>query len=291
MTLGAARRRLRGRARVRGWGRERRRRRPGSRSAPRWSPPPAVDDPRPDRLRRRVRGGAAAPACWPARRCRTPLREANAARGPQRGVPRRGRPGAPPPRGTGDAVSGSWRCRPSSTTGRSTSSRRGSAPGRRRSGCSSMRAPPPGPSPYGLVGLLTAAQALREAQREKPLLHGAGQRRRPPLLGPDRLLPPRRRPLRDPREGAADARPPRTRTTCSTSRRSRASEDVHQVVGRIQERAARILSQRARARGEGHDGIRDGAFGGMSEYCGARGHRRLGRGPRCTTSASGSGAG
>ena len=45
-------------------------------------------------------------------------------------------------------------------------------------------------SPYGLIGILTAGQALAEAKRERPLLHRADQRRGQALLGPRRFLPP-----------------------------------------------------------------------------------------------------
>ena len=44
------------------------------------------------------------------------------------------------------------------------------------------------------------------------------------------------------------------------------------MVGQVQEGAARILT-RSSARGEGHDGLRHGALGGLSEYCGARRNR------------------
>lgn len=98
-------------------------------------------------------------------------------------------------------------------------------------------------SPYGLVGLLTAGQALREAHREKPLftvpasddvrrywarvgffrhaadlfeLHG-----RVPRVAPD-----------EDSDHLLDVTP------------ISVSEDVHQVVGRIQERAAQILRDR-----------------------------------------------
>jgi anti-sigma regulatory factor (Ser/Thr protein kinase) len=96
-------------------------------------------------------------------------------------------------------------------------------------------------SPYGLVGLLTAGQALAEASRERPLLtvpsgddvkrywtrtgffaHAAdlfevhGKVPRPGVTGPSDVL--------------LDVTP------------IRASEDIHEIVGKIQESAARILT-------------------------------------------------
>jgi hypothetical protein len=96
-------------------------------------------------------------------------------------------------------------------------------------------------SPYGLVGLLTAAQALREAHREKPLFTVPASdevRRYWAKTGFFRH--------------AADlfeihGKVPRTSATEDSDHLLDitpvgASEDVHQVVGRIQERAARMLS-------------------------------------------------
>ncbi len=96
-------------------------------------------------------------------------------------------------------------------------------------------------SPYGLVGMLTAAQALREAHREKPLFtvpanaevgrywartgffkHAAD------LFEIHGKVP--RVPTNEDSDQLLDITP------------VGASEDVHQVVGRIQERAARMLS-------------------------------------------------
>jgi len=96
-------------------------------------------------------------------------------------------------------------------------------------------------SPYGLVGLLNAGQALAEASRERPLLtvpsgddvkrywtrtgffaHAAdlfevhGKVPRPGVTGPSDVL--------------LDVTP------------IRASEDIHEIVGKIQESAARILT-------------------------------------------------
>lgn len=96
-------------------------------------------------------------------------------------------------------------------------------------------------SPYGLVGLLTAAQALHEAHREKPLFTVPASdevRRYWAKTGFFRH--------------AADlfeihGKVPRTPTSEDSDHLLditpvAASEDVHQVVGRIQERAARMLS-------------------------------------------------
>ena len=96
-------------------------------------------------------------------------------------------------------------------------------------------------SPYGLVGLLTAAQALREAHREKPLFTVPASdevRRYWAKTGFFRH--------------AADlfeihGKVPRISATEDSDHLLDitpvgASEDVHQVVGRIQERAARMLS-------------------------------------------------
>ncbi len=96
-------------------------------------------------------------------------------------------------------------------------------------------------SPYGLVGLLTAAQALHEAHREKPLFTVPASdevRRYWAKTGFFRH--------------AADlfeihGKVPKTPTSEDSDHLLditpvAASEDVHQVVGRIQERAARMLS-------------------------------------------------
>lgn len=96
-------------------------------------------------------------------------------------------------------------------------------------------------SPYGLVGLLTAGQALREAHLEKPLftVPAAEEVRRywartgffrhaADLFEIHGKVP--RVPASEDSDQLLDITP------------VGASEDVHQVVGRIQERAARILS-------------------------------------------------
>jgi len=96
-------------------------------------------------------------------------------------------------------------------------------------------------SPYGLVGLLTAAQALREAHREKPLFTVPASdevrrywaktgffRHAADLFEIHGKVP--RTPATEDSDHLLDITP------------VGASEDVHQVVGRIQERAARMLS-------------------------------------------------
>lgn len=96
-------------------------------------------------------------------------------------------------------------------------------------------------SPYGLVGLLTAAQALREAHREKPLFTVPASdevrrywaktgffRHAADLFEIHGKVP--RTPASEDSDHLLDITP------------VGASEDVHQVVGRIQERAARMLS-------------------------------------------------
>jgi len=96
-------------------------------------------------------------------------------------------------------------------------------------------------SPYGLVGLLTAAQALREAHREKPLFTVPASeevrrywaktgffRHAADLFEIHGKVP--RSPASEDSDNLLDI------TSIG------ASEDVHQVVGRIQERAARMLS-------------------------------------------------
>ena len=173
-----------------------------------------------------------------------------------------------------------------------------------RPDAASMRAASSGPSPYGLIGLLTAGAGDRRGGRRAAAAHGARRRRRARATG------------RAPASSSTRRSCSRCTARCRGSRGAqpadvlldvtpvRATEDVHEVVGRIQEGAARILDRRARARGEGDDGLRHGAFGGMSEYCGARRHRRLGggaglqlpkaaraagrgdRGERCRASAS-----
>lgn len=97
-------------------------------------------------------------------------------------------------------------------------------------------------SPYGLIGMLTAAQALREAHREKPLFTVPASeevrrywartgffRHAAELFEIHGKVP--RVPTNEDSDHLLDITP------------VGASEDVHQVVGRIQERAARILSQ------------------------------------------------
>jgi anti-sigma regulatory factor (Ser/Thr protein kinase) len=96
-------------------------------------------------------------------------------------------------------------------------------------------------SPYGLIGMLTAAQALREAHREKPLftVPASDEVRRywaktgffkhaADLFEIHGKVP--RVPASEDSDHLLDI------TAVG------ASEDVHQVVGRIQERAARMLS-------------------------------------------------
>lgn len=97
-------------------------------------------------------------------------------------------------------------------------------------------------SPYGLIGLLTAGQALREAHREKPLFtvpasddvrrywaHAGFFRHAADLFEIHGKVP--RVPASEHSDHLLDVTP------------VGASEDVHQVVGRIQERAAKMLSQ------------------------------------------------
>ena len=96
-------------------------------------------------------------------------------------------------------------------------------------------------SPYGLIGLLTAGQALREAHREKPLFTVPASddvrrywartgffRHAAELFEIHGKVP--RVPTSEDSDQLLDITP------------VGASEDVHQVVGRIQERAARMLS-------------------------------------------------
>jgi anti-sigma regulatory factor (Ser/Thr protein kinase) len=96
-------------------------------------------------------------------------------------------------------------------------------------------------SPYGLIGLLTAGQALREAHREKPLFTVPASdevrrywartgffRHAAELFDIHGKVP--RVPTSEESDQLLDITP------------VGASEDVHQVVGRIQERAARMLS-------------------------------------------------
>jgi anti-sigma regulatory factor (Ser/Thr protein kinase) len=98
-------------------------------------------------------------------------------------------------------------------------------------------------SPYGLVGLLTAGQALREAHREKPLFTVPANedvrrywartgffRHAADLFEIHGKVP--RVPTSEDSDHLLDITP------------VGASEDVHQVVGRIQERAARMLSHK-----------------------------------------------
>lgn len=97
-------------------------------------------------------------------------------------------------------------------------------------------------SPYGLIGMLTAAQALREARQEKPLftVPASDEVRRywartgffkhaADLFEIHGKVP--RIPASEDSDQLLDITP------------VGASEDVHQVVGRIQERAARMLSK------------------------------------------------
>jgi len=97
-------------------------------------------------------------------------------------------------------------------------------------------------SPYGLIGMLTAGQALREAHREKPLFTVPASddvrrywartgffRHAADLFEIHGKVP--RTPSGEESDHLLDITP------------VGASEDVHQVVGRIQERAARMLSQ------------------------------------------------
>jgi anti-sigma regulatory factor (Ser/Thr protein kinase) len=96
-------------------------------------------------------------------------------------------------------------------------------------------------SPYGLIGLLSAGQALREAHREKPLFTVPASddvrrywartgffRHAAELFEIHGKVP--RVPTSEDSDQLLDITP------------VGASEDVHQVVGRIQERAARMLS-------------------------------------------------
>ncbi len=96
-------------------------------------------------------------------------------------------------------------------------------------------------SPYGLIGMLTAGQALREAHREKPLFTVPASdevrrywaktgffRHAADLFEIHGKVP--RVPASEDSDHLLDITP------------VGASEDVHQVVGRIQERAARMLS-------------------------------------------------
>ncbi len=98
-------------------------------------------------------------------------------------------------------------------------------------------------SPYGLVAMLTAAQALREAHREKPLFTVPASdevrrywaragffRHAADLFEIHGKVP--RVPANEEADHLLDVTPVSV------------SEDVHQVVGRIQERAAHILSER-----------------------------------------------
>ena len=121
-------------------------------------------------------------------------------------------------------------------------------------------------SPYALIGLLTAGQALAEAEGERPLLTVPQQRRREALLGPHRLLRPRRRPVRGARQGAQGGRTGPSDVLLDVTP-VRASEDVHEVVGRISETAARILPGELGLERQGDDGVLYGAFGGVPEYC------------------------
>ena len=96
-------------------------------------------------------------------------------------------------------------------------------------------------SPYGLVGILTAGQALREAHREKPLFTVPANEEVRSYWARTGFF-----------RHAADlfeihGKVPRVRTSEDSDQLLDitpvgASEDVHQVVGRIQERAARMLS-------------------------------------------------
>ena len=96
-------------------------------------------------------------------------------------------------------------------------------------------------SPYGLIGLLTAGQALAEAKREKPLLTVPDQRRGEALLGPRRASF-----TRPPSCSSCTARCPGARATGPSDvlldvTPVRAAEDVHGVVDKISEGASRIL--------------------------------------------------
>ena len=57
-------------------------------------------------------------------------------------------------------------------------------------------------SPFGLIGMLTAGQALAEAEARAAAVHGAPQRRRASATGLARLLPSRRGAVRAARQGA-----------------------------------------------------------------------------------------
>ena len=96
-------------------------------------------------------------------------------------------------------------------------------------------------SPYGLVGILTAGQALREAHREKPLFTVPANEEVRSYWARTGFF-----------RHAADlfeihGKVPKVRTNEDSDQLLDitpvgASEDVHQVVGRIQERAARMLN-------------------------------------------------
>jgi len=97
-------------------------------------------------------------------------------------------------------------------------------------------------SPYGLLGILTAGQALREARQEKPLFTVPSSEEVRRYWARTGFF----------KQAAAffeiHGKVPRVATSDDSAHLLDitpvgASEDVHNVVGRIQERAARILNQ------------------------------------------------
>ena len=291
VTLGRQGRRLRGGAGVR-WLDGRAERRYGartrhSRRRARRRPPLRPCGPPSSRRpasRRSIRPAAATSSARrrsrvssPATGWKTRLRHANAHGRPERRLSRRRRTRRPPPRRAGDAMTRVVEV-PAHFDDRSFdqfAAGFGAWPPEEKLLIDARGAQ--WASPYGLIGMLTAGQALAEAKRERPLLHRADERRGQELLGPGGLLS--RTP---PSCSSCTGRCPRRRhparpTCCWTSRRSGRPRTCTKWWKDLGGRVAHP-ARRARAGDEGDAGLHYGAFGGVPEYCGARRHRRLGGG-------------
>ena len=139
-------------------------------------------------------------------------------------------------------------------------------------------------SPYGLIGMLTAGQAVAEARARAPALRRTRERRCQVATG--RASGSSGTPASS---SSSTEKCPRSAATgprmcCSTSRRcAQWKTYTRRSIG--SPRPPRGFCRRARARADGDRPVQYGAFGGMSEYCGARRHRWMGRGTNVYLSA------
>jgi len=164
----------------------------------------------------------------------------------------------------------------------STKFRQRVSPRRRRTASGSCSTPtrPNGRHRTDWVGLLSAGQAVRGAgggsagARKRPLLTRTDACRGPDLLDAGRILPRSSRAVRDPREGAARESGDESDVLLPVTPVRRRRNVQRRSLETSSSRGVGHPGVRAGARPEGDDGLRYGAFRGVSEYCRTRGHGR-----------------